>query len=313
MDQLGVVHAYYAAPFGTQLQHNDVYMAAYAQGTEGFFGYAPIDVQFPHERLEYYYAGTNTFSWMNGFWSHDEDGVQNFLVDGPPSQYRAGQSYTSRWNEPLFGAVVPVIDTTLIWVSRVGDLLRINPATYGDGAGHAGYLTNESRIRLYHNGALLAEGVDLFDVPPEPATYRAELDTSQSLFELTTQQRLVWTFESAHAPEDEFVKPPVLTVHFHPPLDAKGRAPRGPFCLPLRLTQYGGATPADASPPGVEVSYDDGATWVAAAVQQNGSRYEAQLDHPNAAEYVSLRGSIVDASGNTVEHTIIRAYGIGAR
>ena len=317
MDQLGLVHAHYAAPIGAQLQYNGVYTGVHADGTSGFSGSSPIDVAFPHERLEYYYAGTDTFSWVNGFWSRDDAGLQDFLLDGSPSRYLAGQSYTTRWNEPLFGAVVPALDMILQWVYRVGDLLRVNPPIYGDGAGHAGYVTNESRIRLYRDGALLAEGTldngGWFDVPPEPATYRVELDTSQSLFELTTQQRLVWTFESAHAPEDEFVRPPVLTVRFQPPLDANGRAPRGRFCLPLRLTPNGGATPGDMSPPGVEVSYDDGATWVAAVVQQNGSLYEAELDHPDTAEYVSLRGSTVDASGNTVEHTIIRAYGLRVR
>jgi subtilisin family serine protease len=316
MDQLGVVHAHYAAPLGTQLPFSDVYTGVYVPGTNSY-GSPAIRVELPHERLEYYYAGTNTLLWVNGFWSRDEAGLQNFLLDGAPTQYLAGRSYTSRWNQPMFGAVVPVIDILFRWASRAGDLLRIGPPMYGDAAGHAGYVTNESRIRLYRDGALLAESTldegGYFDVPPEPATYRVELDTSQSLFELTTQQRLVWTFESAQAPEDEFVRPPVLTVHFQPSLDPSGRAPRGRFCLPLRLTVYGGGTPADESPPGVEVSYDDGATWVAAAVEENGSVYEADLVHPDAADYVSLRGSIVDSSGNTVEHTIIRAYGLRAR
>ncbi|HTV25774.1 MAG TPA: hypothetical protein VMG12_44060, partial [Polyangiaceae bacterium] len=315
MDRLAVVHAHYAAPLGTQLPYNDVYIGGYAQGTSGSYAQVPLTVEFPHERLEYYYTEGAAFSWMNGFSSRDEYGSEAFRLDGAPSEYLPGRSYTTRWNEPLFGAVVPVVESTFQWVTRIGDLLRVTPPIYGDGVGHTGNVTNESRLRLYRDGALFAEsdGRGLFEVPPEPSTYRLELDTSQSLFELTTQQRLVWSFESAHVPEEQFVSPPVLAVHFEPSLDANGRAPRGRFCLPLRLTPYGGAAPADASPPGVEVSYDDGATWVAAVVRQNGSLYEAELDHPDAAEYVSLRSSVIDAGGNTVEHTLIRAYGLRAR
>jgi hypothetical protein len=58
------------------------------------------------------------------------------------------------------------------------------------------------------------------------------------------------------------------------------------------------------------VSYDEGARWTPAVVRKAGQRFEALLDHPDGAPYVSLRASAQDSDGNTVEQTLIRAYGL---
>jgi subtilisin family serine protease len=58
---------------------------------------------------------------------------------------------------------------------------------------------------------------------------------------------------------------------------------------------------------------DDGATWAVARVEPNGSGWNAFLDHPKRAQYVSLRTSMHDASGNAVEQTLHRAYGLKKR
>jgi hypothetical protein len=155
----------------------------------------------------------------------------------------------------------------------------------------------------------LGDGIQV-EVPPEPAIYRVELDTAQTLVELTSEQRLVWTFASAAPPEGAVVRPPVLTLRFDPVLDANGRAPSGAFCLPLRVVRYGSGNVLDVTPPRVEVSYDDGATWLAAVVRRKGRRYEALLDHPSGARYASVRASTEDADGTVVEQTVIRAYAI---
>jgi hypothetical protein len=55
----------------------------------------------------------------------------------------------------------------------------------------------------------------------------------------------------------------------------------------------------------VEVSYDEGKTWRAAEVLWNRA---VKLDHPAGPGSVSLRAKASDRDGNTVEHTIIRAY-----
>jgi hypothetical protein len=313
LDQFAVVHARFAGYLGTSLPYNDVYMAPIVPGSGGY-SYSPISVEFPHERLEHYYTGSDQFSWISGYWSHDEDYTQNFLADSAPTRYVPGQRHERRWNEPVFSAHVPDEQAFMPYVHRQGDYLWLAPSIYSDRAGHVGWLQHEGRSRLYRDGALFAENElgdgGIFEVPPEPASYRFELDTSQSLFELTTQQRLVWTFQSAHVEAEGIVRPPVLTARFEPELSASGRAPRGAFCLPFRIVRNGQGTARNVGIPGLEVSYDEGASWTPAVVRKAGQGFEALLDHPAGAAYVSLRASAQDVDGNTGEQTLIRAYGL---
>ena len=58
----------------------------------------------------------------------------------------------------------------------------------------------------------------------------------------------------------------------------------------------------------VEVSFDDGKTWK--QVRVAGDR--AIVHHPKDAKFASLRAKTTDASGNTGEVTIIRAYRIAS-
>jgi hypothetical protein len=76
--------------------------------------------------------------------------------------------------------------------------------------------------------------------------------------------------------------------------------------------QYGRKHPRNVSVTGVEVSYDDGATWTAAVVEPNAGSWDAHFEHPSTGDYVSLRVSARDTSGNSVEQTLIRAYGLAA-
>jgi hypothetical protein len=63
----------------------------------------------------------------------------------------------------------------------------------------------------------------------------------------------------------------------------------------------------------LDVSFDDGASWKAVHVKRDGRGWVADLDHPVRAAYVSLRASAADLAGNSVEQTVIRAYGLTDR
>jgi subtilisin family serine protease len=67
----------------------------------------------------------------------------------------------------------------------------------------------------------------------------------------------------------------------------------------------------------LSVSYDDGATWQQVQTKKAGrSAYTAVLKHPrlqSTTGAVSLRTEGVDAAGNTIKHTIKRAYGLATR
>jgi subtilisin family serine protease len=306
LDQLAVVHQSYAASLGTQLPNNDVSIAIY-QDTG--YGSSTLDLALPSERVEHYYSGDPELRWINGFFSYDDDFSQLFFMDGSPAQYRAGSTYRSRWNEPVFCIAMPDVETFFPLTYREGNVLSFGSPLYADSEGHMGALVQDVQSRLYRNGELLGEGGQ-FELPPEAATYRYELESTQAMFDLTTEQRLVWTFTSSQPPEGELVRLPVLTVRYQTLLDAQGQAPSGPFSLPLRVFRYGNGIATDTTLPRVEVSYDDGLTWAPTAVLPSGEGYEAQLDHPSGVRYVSLRASTEDANGLMVEQTVLRAYAI---
>lgn len=60
----------------------------------------------------------------------------------------------------------------------------------------------------------------------------------------------------------------------------------------------------------VDVSYDDGRTWHEAAVKRAGSQWTVTVHHP-VSGHAALRAKVTDVDGNTVEHTVLRAYAIG--
>jgi subtilisin family serine protease len=313
--KLAVVHANYAAPSPSSEFENliNVYVG---DGTPVYFG-PGIYTALPVRRTEYYFSDDGTARWLNEFWMNDAFFTKYLVLGWIPRSYRAGRTYDSPWNQPVFSALLPE-ESLLPWPAahRSGDVITVLPFMYSDGGGHGGRIAEVGRTVLYRNGEPIGQwgaASGFFEVPPEPAEYRLELDHSQSLFELSTRQRIVWSFQSAHVAEGE-ERLPLLVVRFNPELDERGRAPRGRnFHLPFSVQQFGlGDTPR-VQKPVLEVSYDDGATWARAHVERDGRNWQAELDHPGRAEYVSLRASTRNDHGNAVEQTLIRAYALARR
>jgi subtilisin family serine protease len=314
--QAAVVHARYAAPSPSLLPVNEV-----SHGDHG--GNLPntwsqmIVPSLPYERTEYNYSDDARTRWVSELWMHDEEYVNSIIIGHMPFEYHAGQRYSTRWNEPPFSFAMPEEHELWPWAVREGDEIMLNVPFYGDSEGHPGFIVNEGTVALFRDGepvqAQVLEPPNFFQVPRDRAQYRAELDFTQSLFELTTRARAVWTFESAHVPDGESARLPLLSVHFLPELDERGRAPRGEFCVPFTVEQYGNTRAPRVSEPRVEVSYDDGLTFQRARAERDGQGWKAFVDHPRGARYVSLRARASDRAGNAVEQTLIRAYGLRGR
>lgn len=61
----------------------------------------------------------------------------------------------------------------------------------------------------------------------------------------------------------------------------------------------------------VEASFDDGATWKRLELRHSDERqWVTNVQAPDGAEFVSLRGKAMDRNGTTVEQKTIRAYGV---
>jgi hypothetical protein len=98
-------------------------------------------------------------------------------------------------------------------------------------------------------------------------------------------------------------------VRFHPGLDEHGVAPAGrAIKIPVTVeAQLGSPTPSTRSL-AVEASFDDGATWTAVPVEKGHNGAFITLRSPAGPGFVSLRATAVDAGGDSVVQTIIRAY-----
>ncbi|GFJ80659.1 hypothetical protein Phou_048390 [Phytohabitans houttuyneae] len=280
---------------------------------------AIVPTDLPGRRTEYVYARGVRWSPELDISKPSEDPeefpeIYEVLFQGP-TKYRAGHVYKDTWHEGPFGPGLPTQMWPEQWVSRTGDFLIVDLPLYGDGAGHAGYSrTDTSRTALYRGGELVGEteysGFGFFELPPERADYRLEVADTRSVGDLTTEVRGVWTFPSAHVPGDDvFARLPVSTVRFTPRLDADNAAPAGrSFQIPVSVQRQLGAPAGKVKSLTVDVSYDDGKTWLKAPLRRDGNGWVASVKHPDAAGYVSLRASATDSGGNTVTQTVVHAY-----
>lgn len=270
-------------------------------------------------RVEYYSA--KGVQWTSEVWlgTPTQEGfldVKSYLFQ-PATTYRAGKQYRDRWTTGPFGPVFPAPLWEGSWISRQGDTILVDVPFYGDRAGHGGFsMTDTARTALYRNGELVGEtdisALGQFEVPAERASYRLEAADTRSVGELTSQVSAVWTFRSGHVDGEEFAKLPVSVVRFSPTLDANNAAPAGvTFDIPVRVQRQPGAPAAKVKRLTVEVSYDDGKTWRAAALRKSGDGWVASVRHPSGAGFASLRAKATDSGGNTVTQTIVHAYRLG--
>ena len=227
-----------------------------------------------------------------------------------PTTYKAGRTYSERWNRAVFGPTLPPVDAPFLWATREGDTLIFVPPIFGDGAGREGYsLTTAERGALFRDGTKIVDepfaGIVAKALPPEPATYRVEMEAARDdRFTVSTRVSAAWTFRSSDV-EGEIKRLPIWVIGFAPELDGFNTAPSGRhFAVPVRLTAQPDSGVGRIRSLTVEVSYDDGVTW--RRVQLANGR--ALLVHPRGEGFVSFRARAADSAGNTVEQTIIRAY-----
>lgn len=271
-----------------------------------------VDVPLPGARTEFY--NTEGLSWSTGLWQiKEEPGSLIIEADFESEQriYRAGRSYTERFNHAMFGPAFPRTDIPQRWASRSGDVIGVGLPLFSDGAGNAGFsIVDSGSTVLFRNGQKIGEtpfaGGGEFEVPAEPGDYRLIAEAVRpGIFDVGTAVSAAWTFRSSHVDEARVERLPLSAVRFFPRLDADNAAPAGtPYLVPVLLQRQ----PGDLLRPrrlSVDVSYDEGKTWRKAEVIFN---LAVKLQHPADASSVSLRATATDRDGNTVEQTIIRAY-----
>jgi subtilisin family serine protease len=255
----------------------------------------------PATRTEYYTTGGVR-------WSSTTLSTSRWFQSSAPTSYPRGASVES-WNAAPFGPGLAAAGPGG-WINRTGDRIAASPPLFSDRTtSHSGFTGNVT-TSLSRNGQSVPSDGSGFSVPPETASYELVAESVRGT-ELSSRVTVAWTFRSGHVNGSDPAPLPVSVVRFAPALDAHDAAPAGrAFTIPItvqRQTQGAGAGSTVASI-AVDVSYDDGATWLPATVDQRRPQWTATVSHPDSAGFVSLRAHMVDRSGETVQQTVIRAY-----
>jgi subtilisin family serine protease len=268
--------------------------------------------QLPGRRLEYYTPGIGWqhalqfYPLSNPGFIYSEQIVGNRV-------YQVGHHWV-RWNSaplgPSFGPDQPLWGAYRINNDLSVYLTPFSPAE----AGHATYWWRGTST-LSRDGVVIGTSpyaaYGRFPVPAEPGTYTLDVSGTRevSWSTLGTAFTGSWTFHSAPGPDGRRQHLPLMLVHATAPVDEQNQAPAGlPYLLSLEVQRQPGSPQPPVTELKLEVSHDDGGTWQQAEVFSSDERVYALVLHPAAPGFVSLRCSARDADGNTVTHTLIRAY-----
>nr|WP_281155391.1 S8 family serine peptidase [Streptomyces sp. HYC2] len=268
-----------------------------------------------------HYILDNGVTWSIRMWQISGEGddwrPESFLMRMPRT-WKAGHSYTERFNVGVFG---PTLNNTegptmgFPGAVRYGNVIRAYLPLFGDGSGHwgeSGYTAVHSSLRADGKeipdqyGIPPTDGATEYTVPARDSAYELTLDTSRdpAVYSVSTRIRAEWTFRSAETPTEEPTALPLSVIRFSPDLTLSSTAKAGKrFDVPFIIE--GAAAGQRPSKLAFEVSYDEGATWRPA--ETVGSTH-LSLKHPAKAGSVSLRASLTDRDGNTLTETIERAY-----
>ncbi|HYQ66921.1 S8 family serine peptidase [Actinophytocola sp.] len=288
----------------------------YAAATPGMIGVRDgfLPVSLPSALTEYY---TPNVPWTADLYEMADPQAWppvSALSQMAPRTYRLGHPTTVRWNAGVFGPAFPDTDN---WYSaaRLGDEVNFDlPLTTDQGPGRGGLPIGDGATTLSRDGQVVGEtpyaGSGLFTVAPEQARYTVRSSVTRPAARLSTSVSGEWTFSSGHVDGEEPAHLPLLAVRFSPDVDDHNAAPAGRrFTIPVSVERNHAAL-GNVHTPAVEVSYDDGATWQRAAVGRHHGEWQATVNHPRGANFVSLRASVSDRDGNSEKVTIIRAYAL---
>jgi hypothetical protein len=266
-----------------------------------------------------YFAGDGGVQW-NQDWSRGNPISQEWEGGevSPWQQFTMGRKYELRWGTAVIGPGF-AHSAFSYDASRRDETMSFALPMFSPGmVGFWGASIAPSRTVLSRDGTVIGEtasnrpGEAAFSVPPGAGTYRLDVHASRPLYEFSSGIDASWTFPSKPVAPGLIEPLPLMSVRFNPILNDRNQAPAGTaFDLPIWLDRVDGNDNPTQVNLSLDVSYDDGATWQRATVQQTPSGWTSRLAQPPAGTgtgYVSLRASAADSAGSAVTQTIIHAY-----
>nr|WP_240982205.1 S8 family serine peptidase [Streptomyces sp. S3(2020)] len=261
--------------------------------------------------------GIKWFYQASQYGSPDADGEPTWegTQDSAPRAYAAGKEYTQRFNIGVFGPSLPSgpLADDRPGAVRVGDTFEAYLPMFSDGAGNVGRTVHtKAKSSLYADGKKIFAVNDTlnsesYTLPAGKHTYKLAVDASRSPAQsaVSTRTTATWTFTSEHVSGDTPKRLPLTVVRYTPSLSTASTAKAGttltvPFSLQGAATKVGTLRKLAFA-----VSYDDGRTWERTTAV-NGKLLK--LRSPAEPGPVSLRATLTDADGNTLNQTVHRAY-----
>ncbi|MFG2051956.1 S8 family serine peptidase [Micromonospora sp. NPDC048935] len=269
-------------------------------------------------RQEFVSAGDN---WWQHRVLHKEMFMQWGQVAGgltqEPRRYAADDRETETWHAPVLRPAVPASGAPV--PTRTGDSLDLRVPEFVDADGHysvAGGSEESDTVeaRVSRDGTPIADlsgGWAPVPTTAQRARYRLDLTTRRSSAEWRygTRTDTAWEFTSARPAGAAATPLSLLQVDYRVPADLLGTV-RGnrPHQLGLTLRQPAGVPTPTGTSVRVQVSFDGGVTWRDAPTRGSGTRYTATV--PAGHGTVSLRVHAADRAGNSVDQTVLQAYGL---
>ncbi|MEU5912551.1 S8 family serine peptidase [Micromonospora sp. NPDC047527] len=234
----------------------------------------------------------------------------------PRTSFRAGSRNSEQFFEPIER---PHLNNNFKLPTRSGDALNLDVPGWG-GADHVGMALNGAgqTNKLYQGRTLLAESTSTWISGTAPSAanrpYRLMVGTTQDPTggRYSTSTSTEWTFQSkAPAAGVESAVLPLLQLDYGVDTDAAGTA-KARTNLTVSASHLPGATGCGTiRPVTLEISYDDGAHWQKQSLDRSqDGLWTTKLSAPKGATFVSLRASAADSSGNSINQTVLRAFGV---
>ncbi|MFI2608517.1 S8 family serine peptidase [Kitasatospora sp. NPDC018619] len=238
----------------------------------------------------------------------------------------AGATCAERWNAAVTGPGPGPGKGGGATMARSSDgYLTVAPQLFSDASpGHYGSpwplrLEDTVRLELERDGQRVGSGdreQARFAVPAGDAAYRltAKAVRSEPWAMLSGTVEAAWTFRSAAvAPGPDgrtrSTALPLDTVRLTAPVDPDNRVANRQHTLLAAVERQSGAPASATEHLGVQVSFDDGATWHDAPVAAADGGYRVTVEPPSGATgFVSLKAAARAADGATVDQTVLRAY-----
>ncbi|MEU6089792.1 S8 family serine peptidase [Streptomyces sp. NPDC047085] len=261
------------------------------------------------ERTDWVTSGA---TWLDDAFIQGETGQHSIGVLRYPARRTGEVSWFGPIQRPRMGPMgyQPV---------RYLDTMYITAPGWGDsGAGHVGEARANFDVKdwmaLYQGDQQLdwgnAEWLQVPALAPGRLPYRLVLDNDRGTWAdpYSTHTLTEWDFTSAATGTESTESLPLIQLDYGVDTDAAGRADRRAE-LTVTASHLPGTTAAIGKP-ALEVSYDDGKTWLRSDLSRAGDGWRTGLSAPASADFATLRVTARDDAGNTVSQTITRAFGL---